>query len=72
MVLGFTPKDHCAVLRHQGSHANIEHCVYYPYREWLPNSQENLRDYPCFFQYLNAIHEIDECHLEADIYLPLR
>lgn len=69
---GVIPGGRCAVVRHFGSHDNIDESIYYLYRSWLPGSGEELRDFPCFFQYLNFIHEVDECDLLTDIYLPLK
>ncbi|WP_244390943.1 GyrI-like domain-containing protein [Pseudoalteromonas sp. KAN5] len=46
--------------------------VYYLYRQWLPNSGEGFRDFPCFFHYFNLIHEVDECALITDISLPVK
>ena len=66
------PDGRCAVVRHRGSHDRIEESVSYLYREWLPGSNEAVRDFPCFFRYLNFSHEVDECDLETDIYLPLK
>ncbi|TKB50266.1 AraC family transcriptional regulator [Ferrimonas sediminicola] len=42
------------------------------YRDWLPGSGEQPRDFPCYFHYLNFIHQVDECDLLTDIYLPLQ
>jgi AraC family transcriptional regulator len=69
---GAIPGGRCAVIRHSGSHANIEESVYHVYRDWLPESGEELRDFPCFFHYLNFIHEVDECDLLTDVYVPLK
>lgn len=65
------PGGRCAVVRHHGSHDRIDETIYPLYREWLPKSGETLRDFPCFFHYLNFVHEVDECELLTDIYLPL-
>ncbi|WP_337115148.1 AraC family transcriptional regulator [Pseudoalteromonas sp. Hal040] len=65
-------QDSCAVVRHNGSHDTISDTVYYLYREWLVQSGEEVRDFPCFFHYLNLIHEVDECDLQTDIYLPIK
>ncbi len=40
-------------------------------RKWLPQSGEELRDYPLFFHYLNLFPDVTEHELEPDIYLPL-
>jgi len=72
IVNGAIPPGRCAVLRHLGSHDSIAESAYYLYREWLPTSGEELRDYPLFFHYLNLIHETPENELITDIYLPLK
>lgn len=69
---GVIPEGRCAVVRYKGSHDLMPETIYYMYREWLPNSGEELRDFPCFFHYINLIHEVDECELLTDIYLPLK
>ncbi|QSX34430.1 AraC family transcriptional regulator [Shewanella avicenniae] len=69
---GEIPGGRFAVLRHHGSHDNLSDSVYALYRDWLPDSGEELRDFPCFFHWLNFIHEVDECELLTDIYLPLK
>jgi AraC family transcriptional regulator len=69
---GVIPGGRCAVIRHYGSHDTLDNSIYHVYREWLPKSGEEVRDYPCFFHYLNLIHEVDECDLLTDIYVPLK
>lgn len=69
---GMIPAGRCAVVRHKGSLDNIADSVYYLYRNWLPQSGEELRDYPCMFEYLNLIPDVDECDLLTDVYLPLK
>ena len=69
---GVIPGGRCAVIRHKGSHDSLDSSIYYVYREWLPKSEEEVRDYPCFFHYLNFAHEVDECDLLTDIYFPLK
>jgi len=66
------PGGRCAVVRHFGSHDRIGETVYPLYRNWLPQSGEELRDYPLYFHYLNLFPETPECDLITDIYLPLR
>jgi AraC family transcriptional regulator len=66
------PGGRCAVVRHFGSHDRIGESAYYLYREWLPHSGEELRDYPLFFHYLNLMSETPEHELLTDIYLPLK
>lgn len=69
---GIIPSRRCAVAQHKGSHDLISETVYYLYQQWLPDSGEELRDFPCFFHYLNFVHEVDECELVTDIYLPIK
>ncbi len=69
---GIIPGGRCAVIRHKGSHDNLEKSIYYIYRDWLPASGEEVRDHPCFFHYLNFVHEVDECDLLTDVYVPLK
>lgn len=66
------PGGRCAVVRHLGSHDRIGDSIYPLYREWLPQSGEELRDFPLTFHYLNLIPETAEHELVTDIYLPLQ
>ncbi|WP_428772559.1 AraC family transcriptional regulator [Vibrio sp.] len=69
---GWLPGGRFAVARHFGSHDNIGDTVYALYRQWLPESGEQLRDFPCFFHYHNFVHQVNECDLITDVYLPLQ
>jgi AraC family transcriptional regulator len=69
---GIIPGGRCAVIRHKGSHKNIGNSICNVYSEWLPKSGEEMRDYPCFFHYINFIYEVEECDLITDIYFPLK
>ncbi|MGA7595116.1 MAG: AraC family transcriptional regulator [Gallionella sp.] len=66
------PGGRCVVLRHFGAHDRLGESIYPLYREWLPQSGENLRDFPLYFHYLNLIPETAEPDLVTDIYLPLK
>ncbi len=66
------PAGRCAVLRHQGSHDALTALAQGLYRDWLPTSGEELRDFPLFFHYHNFVHEVAEHELVTDIYLPLK
>lgn len=66
------PGGRCAVIRHHGAHNGIGACAYYLYRDWLPESGEELRDFPLYFHYLNLMPETPEHELVTDIYLPLK
>jgi AraC family transcriptional regulator len=66
------PAGRCAVVQHKGSHERIGEAAYYLYRNWLPESGEELRDFPLFFHYLNLGADIPEQDLLTDVYLPLK
>ena len=65
------PGGRCVVVRHLGAHDRLGESIYPLYREWLPQSGENLRDFPLYFRYLNFMPETAESDLITDIYLPL-
>lgn len=66
------PGGRCAMTRHLGPHERMDDKIYYLYGAWLPESGEELRDFPCFFHYLNLFPEVPENELITDIYLPLK
>ncbi len=72
VVNGVIPGGRCALTRHLGSHDRIGESIYPLYREWLPESGEELRDFPLFFNYLNLFPDVAEHELVTDIYLPLK
>ena len=72
VVTKVIPGGRCAVARHLGSHDRIGEGAYYLYRDWLPRSGEELRDFPLFFHYLNLLPETPEQELATDLYLPLK
>ncbi|OEF22654.1 AraC family transcriptional regulator [Vibrio rumoiensis] len=61
----------CAVVRHYGSHDQLDNKIYALYRDWLPQSGASLRDAPLFFEYKNFFPEVSEHELVTDIYLPI-
>ncbi|MDX8126675.1 AraC family transcriptional regulator [Methylomonas defluvii] len=65
------PGGRCAVVRHIGSTDRISDSVYYLYREWLPDSGEELREFPLFFHYIKRVPETPEHEQITDVYLPL-
>jgi len=66
------PGGRCAVVTHTGSRERISESVYDLYRQWLPKSGEELRDFPVYFHYLNLDHDTSEHEHLTDIYLPLK
>ncbi|WCN15275.1 helix-turn-helix domain-containing protein [Marinomonas mediterranea] len=60
-----------AIARHFGSHDQISDTIYAMYRQWLPQSGEELRGDPLFFHYLNRFPDVAEHELMTDVCLPL-
>lgn len=64
------PGGRCARVRYQGSREHIP--VVTPLlTEWLPNSGEQLRDFPLFFHYVNVGPNVAAHEMITDIYVPL-
>ena len=66
------PSGRCAVLRHIGSDDTLEKAVRYLYADWLPQSGEELRDFPLFFQRITFFPDVPENDSIVDIFLPLK
>jgi AraC family transcriptional regulator len=66
------PGGRCAVVRHLGPHQRLGERIHPLYRDWLPQSGEDIRDFPLFFHYLNLLPDTPEHDLTTDIYLPLK
>ncbi len=71
IVIKTIPAGRCAVMRHYGSDDNLELSIRQLYEEWLPQSGEELRDFPLFLQRRNFFPEVNEAALETDIFLPI-
>lgn len=72
MVTKTIPAGRCAVIRHAGSLDFAEVAIRSLYRDWLPQSGEELRDFPLFVQRLSFYPDVAEHEAETDIFLPLR
>lgn len=66
------PGGRCAVARHVGSTDAISGTVHQLYAKWLPESGEQLRDFPLFFHYIARMPAVSEHEQITDVYLPLR
>jgi AraC family transcriptional regulator len=66
------PAGRHAVIRHEGSLDTIGPVVRAMYGEWLPQSGEELRDFPCFFHYKKRMPYVSEHEQVTDIYLPIK
>ncbi|STX50204.1 AraC family transcriptional regulator [Legionella busanensis] len=68
----YLPKGRYAVAVHKGSRDDIDKTIYHLYRDWLPNSGEELADLPCIFCYYNFDHEVAETELITECWLLLK
>ena len=66
------PAGRCAVIRHVGSDDTISETISYLYSDWLAQSEEELRDYPLFFERVSFFPDVLETEVTTDIYLPLK
>ena len=72
MKAGEIPGGRCAVLRVVGHTDNLEPAALYLYRDWLPASGEEARDFPMYCQRLSFFPEVAEHEAVAEVFLPLR
>lgn len=66
------PGGRCAVLRVVGHGDTLESAALYLYRDWLPASGEEARDFPLYCQRLSFFPEVAEGEAITDLFLPLR
>ncbi|NQD38487.1 AraC family transcriptional regulator [Permianibacter sp. IMCC34836] len=66
------PAGRCAVLRHTGTDDTLGASIRFLYSEWLPQSGEELRDYPLFLQRVRFFPDVPEHEAIVDIFLPLQ
>lgn len=69
---GVIPGGRCAVLRVVGNTDNLEPAALFLYRDWLPASGEEARDFPIYCQRLSFFPEVPEHEAAADLFLPLK
>ncbi len=65
------PGGRCTVLRYTGSNDNLDAAVRYLYSEWLPQSGEELRDFPLYFERVSFFPDVPESEAINDVFLPL-
>jgi len=68
---GLIPGGRCAVLRVTGNTDNMEAAALYLYRDWLPASGEEPRDFPLYCQRLSFFPDVPEHEAVAELFLPL-
>ncbi len=66
------PAGRYAVTLHKGSRENISDTVYGLYRDWLPQTNEELGDLPCLFCYYNFDHEVAQTSLLTEVWILLK
>ena len=69
---GMIPGGRCAVLRVVGNTDNLEPAALYLYRDWLPASGEEARDFPPYCQRLVLFPDVPEHEAVAELFLPLK
>ncbi len=73
MKAGVIPGGRCAVLRYPGNTNNLEPAALYLYRDWLPASGEEARDYPIYCKRrLSFIPEVPAHEVITELFLPLK
>ncbi len=68
--LGEIPGGRCAVLRVTGDTHNLEPAALYLYRDWLPGSGEEMRDFPIYCQ--RFFLDDPALGTAAELHLPLK
>ena len=70
---GIIPGGRCAVLRYPGNTNNLQPASLYLYRDWLPASGEETRDFPHYSQRrLSFIPEVSAHEVVVEVFLPLK
>lgn len=72
VVTGLIPGGRCARLRVTGNPDNMERPAMFLYREWLPGSGAELRDFPLFCQRVSFFPDVPEHAAITDLFLPLQ
>lgn len=71
VVANEIPAGPCAVLRQTGSSDDLRPAISYLYREWLPRSGREPRDFPIFAQRVTLFPDVPEHEAITDVFLPL-
>ena len=71
VVSGVIPGGRCAVMRVVGMSDNLEPAALYLYRDWLPGSGEETRDFPLYCQRISFYPDVAEHEAVTDLFLPL-
>ncbi|MES1975512.1 MAG: AraC family transcriptional regulator [Pseudomonadota bacterium] len=69
---GLIPAGRCAVLRVTGSSDDLRPAATFLYRDWLPESGEEVRDFPLYAQRVRFFPDVPEHEAVTDLFLPLQ
>lgn len=70
---GVIPGGRCAVLRYPGNTTNLEPAALFLYRDWLPTSGEEARDFPMYSRrQLALIPNVEAHEVVLELFLPLK
>jgi len=72
VVSGIIPGGRCAILRVVGNTDDLEPAALFLYRDWLPESGEEAREFPLYCQRVSFFPEVPEHEAVADVFLPLK
>lgn len=73
MKAGVIPGGRCAVLRVVGAGNNMEPAALFLYRDWLPASGEEVRDFPIYCRrHLTFAPDAPLHDAVAELFLPLK
>lgn len=72
IAMGLIPDGRCAVIRITGRADDLEAPALHLYRDWLPGSGEEPRDFPLFCQRVRFFPEVAEHDAITDLFLPIR
>ncbi len=72
LVANAIPGGRVAVLRYAGFSDDLRDAVAWFYGQWLPQSGEELRDFPIYVQRVKFFPEVAENEAVTDIFLPLK
>jgi AraC family transcriptional regulator len=72
IVAKVIPAGRCATLRHVGSEEEFAAALSSLYADWLPESGEELRDFPLYCQRIIFFPDVPERESITDIFVPLK
>ncbi len=66
------PQGSCATIRHIGPDYLMKEKIEYLYGQWLEENNQELRDFPLFFERVKFFPDVAENQMITDIYLPIK